>query len=57
MASAMGKNAVDFICEGQRNMMVGGDRNRVYTIPLQEVVQDSRVTDLSMYDMVGMLSI
>ena len=57
MASAMGKKAVDLICEGQGNVMVGGDRNRVYTVPLQDVVQGSRVTDLSMYDMVGMLSI
>ncbi|MEQ8200653.1 MAG: 6-phosphofructokinase [Syntrophomonadaceae bacterium] len=57
MASVMGKYAVDLIYEGQRNLMVGGDRNRVYTVPLQEVVQGSRVTDLSMYDTVGMLSI
>ncbi len=57
MASTMGKTAVDLIYEGQRGLMVGGDRNRVYTIPLQGVVQGNRVTDLSMYDMVGMLSI
>jgi len=57
MASVMGKNAVELIYEGQRNVMVGGDRNRVYTVPLQEVVESSRVTDLSIYDMVGILSI
>lgn len=57
MASGMGKHAVDLICKGERNVMVGGDRNRYYTVPLEKVIAGKRQPDLDMYEIVGMLSI
>ncbi len=57
MASGMGKHAVDLICKGERNVMVGGDHNRYYTVPLEKVIESKRQPDLEMYEIVGMLSI
>ncbi len=57
MASAMGKQAVDHIWAGQRNIMVGGDRSRVFAVPLEDVVTGNRQTDLGMFEIVTMLSI
>lgn len=57
MASAMGKQAVDHIWAGQRNIMVGGDRSKIFAVPLEDVVTASRQTDLGMFEIVTMLSI
>lgn len=57
MASGMGMHAVDLLCKGERNVMVGGDRNRYYTVPLEKVIEGKRQPDLEMYEIVSMLSI
>ena len=38
LASCMGKHAIDLIAEGQRNVMVAGEGNKIFTVPLEEVV-------------------
>jgi len=57
LASCMGKYAVDLIDQGQRNLMVGGEGTRVYTVPLDRVIISDRQTSLEMYKIAGMLSI
>lgn len=57
LASGMGKHAIDLICEGQRNVMVGGDGSRIFAVPLETVVKGVRQPDLEMYEIAKMLSI
>lgn len=57
LASCMGKHAIDLICDGQRNLMVGGDGSKIFTVPLEKVVNGIRQPDLEMYQIARMLSI
>ncbi|PKM75794.1 MAG: 6-phosphofructokinase [Firmicutes bacterium HGW-Firmicutes-15] len=57
LASRMGKHAVDSICQGERNVMVAGEGDRIFSIPLQKVVNGKRMPELEMYEIAKMLSI
>lgn len=57
MASCMGKTAVDLIEEGKRNLMVAADGKRVFSIPLEEVVNTVKIPELSMFELAKILSI
>ena len=57
LASCMGKLAVDLICEDQRNLMVAGEGDKVFSLPLEEVVKGTRKPDLEMFEIARMLSI
>jgi 6-phosphofructokinase 1 len=57
LASWMGKYAVDLICEGQSNVMVGGEGSRVFTVPLEKVINGIRKPELEMFEIARMLSI
>lgn len=57
LASCMGKQAIDSICDGQRNIMVSSEGSRIYTVPLEKVVQGVRKPDLELYQIAGILSI
>ncbi len=57
LASCMGKHAIDLIAEGQRNVMVGGEGNKIFTVPLEKVVNGVRQPDLEMFEIARILSI
>ena len=57
LASCMGKHSVDLICEGQSNVMVGGEGNKIFTVPLKKVINGSRKPELEMFEIARMLSI
>lgn len=57
LASCMGKAAVDLIEQGRRNQMVASDGNKVFAIPLTEVINAERVPELGMFDLARVLSI
>lgn len=57
LAARMGKHAVDSICQGERNVMVAGEGDRIFSIPLEKVVNGKRMPDLEMYEIARMLSI
>jgi 6-phosphofructokinase 1 len=57
LASRMGSHAVDCINEGIRNVMIAGEGNRIFTIPLDEVITRDRIPELEMFEIARMLSI
>lgn len=57
LASCMGKHSVDLICEGQSNVMVGGEGSKIFTVPLEKVINGSRKPELEMFEIARMLSI
>nr|WP_046500214.1 6-phosphofructokinase [Syntrophomonas zehnderi] len=57
LASQMGKAAVDLIEANKRNLMVACDGNRMFSIPLQEIVNGKRTLELGMFELVRILSI
>jgi len=57
MASCMGKAAVDYILEGQVNMMVSGMLEKTHAIPLGEVVKGIRTPELNILEIARILSI
>lgn len=57
LASRMGKHAVDLIAGGQRNIMVAGEGNRIFTVPLEKVVNETRQPELEMFEIARILSI
>jgi len=57
LASCMGKHAIDLIAEGQRNVMVAGEGNRIFTIPLEEVINGIRQPEMEMFEIARILSI
>lgn len=57
LASCMGKYAVDLIAGGERNVLVGGEGNKVFTVPLEKVVCGTREPELEMYEIAKILSI
>jgi 6-phosphofructokinase len=57
LASCMGKYAVDLIAGGERNVLVGGEGNKVFTVPLEKVVNGTREPELEMYEIAKILSI
>lgn len=57
MASQMGKTAVDLIEESKCNLMVAYDGNRIFSVPLQEIVNGNRTLELGMFELARILSI
>ncbi len=57
LASCMGKTAVDLIAEGKSNLMVAGQNERIFAIPLQEVINGTRTPELGMFEIARILSI
>ncbi len=57
LASCMGKAAVDCIVEGKRNIMVAGKGERIFDIPLQEVIRGTKTPELEMFELARILSI
>jgi 6-phosphofructokinase 1 len=57
LASQMGKTAVDCVLSGIRNVMVAGKVEKVYTIPLTEVIKGQKTPELDMLELARMLSI
>ncbi len=57
LASQMGKMAVDCIATGQRNVMVAGREERIFTIPLGEVINGKKTPELEMFELARILSI
>lgn len=56
LASYMGKMAIDSIARGKMNVMVAGQEDRVFTIPLREVINGRRTPDLGMFEIARVLS-
>ncbi len=57
LASCMGNHAVNLIMEGKRNLMVADDGSRIFSVPLEEVVNGTKTPALGMFDLVKILSI
>jgi 6-phosphofructokinase 1 len=57
LAAKMGKHAVDAICEGERNVMIAAEGDRVFSVGLDKVVNAKRIPELEMYEIARMLSI
>mgnify|MGYP001118479604 CR=1 FL=1 len=57
LASCMGKAAVDFILQGKRNIMVASKEERLYDIPLREVINGTKTLELKMFEIARVLSI
>ena len=57
LASCMGKAAVDFILQGKRNVMVASKDERIYDIPLREVIKGTKTLELKMFEIARVLSI
>ncbi|MGI6453646.1 MAG: 6-phosphofructokinase [Syntrophomonadaceae bacterium] len=57
MASCMGKAAVDYIVQGTKNVMVAMQGSRVFSIPLQEVINGKKTPELDMFEVARILSI
>lgn len=57
LASSMGKYAVDLIIEGKRNQMVASDGSRLFSIPLQEIINGVKTPELDMFEIARILSI
>lgn len=57
MASQMGKAAVDLILDNKRNVMAASDGNRIFSIPLQEIINGSKTLELGMFEIARILSI
>ncbi|KUG03875.1 6-phosphofructokinase [hydrocarbon metagenome] len=57
LASQMGKMAIDCITSGQRNVMVAGREERIFTIPLGEVINGTKTPELEMFELARILSI
>ncbi len=57
LASQMGKMAVDCIASGQRNVMVAGREERIFTIPLGEIINGIKTPELEMFELARILSI
>ena len=57
LASCMGKAAVELIRSGKRNQMVAAEGQRIFSIPLQEIINGVKTLDLGMFEIARMLSI
>ncbi len=57
MASRMGMAAIDFIVEGKRNVMVAEEGDRIFPVPLQEVIRGNKTPELAMFEIARILSI
>ncbi len=57
LASCMGKAAVDYIMQGRKNIMVASKDDRLYDIPLREVINGTRTLELKMFEIARVLSI
>lgn len=57
LASRMGKHAVDSIADGRRNVMVAGEGNKIFILPLEKVVNGTRQPELEMFEIARILSI
>jgi 6-phosphofructokinase 1 len=53
----MGKHAIDLIAAGQRNVMVSGEGNKIFALPLEQVVNGIRQPELEMFEIARILSI
>jgi 6-phosphofructokinase 1 len=56
LASYMGKAAIDAIMRGKSNVMVAGQDDRFYTIPLGEVINGHKTPELGMFEIARVLS-
>lgn len=56
LASCMGKAAVDFITEGERNIMMAGFDIRIRPIPLQEIIHGTKTLELNLFEIARILS-
>ena len=56
LASYMGKAAIDAIIRGKSNVMVAGQDDRIFTIPLGEVIKGRKPPDLGMFEIARVLS-
>ncbi len=56
LASWMGKAAVDYIYEEQKNVMVASQQDRFIPVPLPEVIKGSRTLELGMFEIARVLS-
>jgi len=57
LASCMGKAAVELIRSGKCNQMVAAEGQRIFSIPLQEIINGVKTLDLEMFEIARMLSI
>ena len=56
LASYMGKAAIDAIIRSKSNVMVAGQDDRIFTIPLGEVIKGRKTPDLGMFEIARVLS-
>lgn len=56
LASYMGKAAIEAILRGKVNSMVAGHDDRIYTIPLGEVINGHKTPELGMFEIARVLS-
>ena len=57
LASRMGAAAIDALMEGQRNIMIGDDDERIIYTPFSKAIRDQKTIDRSLLDILHQLSI
>jgi len=57
LASRMGASAIDALIEGQRNVMIGDDDEKMVYVPFSKAIKNEKTIDLHLLDTVRKLSI
>ena len=57
LASRMGAAAIDALMEGQRNIMIGDDDERIVYVPFSKAIRRDKVIDRDLLDLLHRLSI
>ena len=57
LASRMGAAAIDALLEGQRNIMIGDDDEKIVYVPFSKAIRRDKVIDRGLLDLLHRLSI
>ena len=57
LASRMGAAAIDALLEGQRNVMIGDDDERIVYVPFAKAIHDDKPIDRNLLELLRRLSI
>ena len=57
LASRMGAAAIDALLEGQRNIMIGDDDEKIVYVPFSKAIRDDKPIDGDLLNLIHQLSI
>ena len=57
LASRMGAAAIDALLEGQRNIMIGDDDEKIVYVPFSKAIHDDKPIDGSLVELLRRLSL